>query len=171
MKFKMLRIAWSVGWGIVCVMLIGLWVRSDYWVDQVYVPVTQFTYVALGSMPSAISGRLTDKSPTGTWAMLNMPTVEWLAAVSESSDSWVGCRHFQNCRWRPHYAALVWRAIVGHTRDRPLDLALQPPYSANHHDTGCRCAGAGGLRGEQIIPNLIDSWIAAVATATTSCGS
>ena len=29
-----LRIAWSVWWGILCVLLIVLWVRSYWWVDQ-----------------------------------------------------------------------------------------------------------------------------------------
>ena len=28
MKFRKLRIAWSVGWGIACVLLVVLWVRS-----------------------------------------------------------------------------------------------------------------------------------------------
>ena len=31
MRFRKLRIAWSVGWGIACVLLLVLWVRS-YWV-------------------------------------------------------------------------------------------------------------------------------------------
>src|SRR4051794_36442298 len=30
MKFRKLRIAWSVAWGVACVLLILLWVRS-YW--------------------------------------------------------------------------------------------------------------------------------------------
>ena len=33
-----LRIAWSVWWGILCVLLIGLWVRSYWWCDS-------YTYV------------------------------------------------------------------------------------------------------------------------------
>src|SRR5262245_4489637 len=31
-----LRIAWSVWWGILCVLLIVLWVRSYSWSDEVY---------------------------------------------------------------------------------------------------------------------------------------
>ena len=34
MRFRKLRIAWSVGWGIACVLLIVLWVRSYWWVDM-----------------------------------------------------------------------------------------------------------------------------------------
>ena len=30
-----LRIAWSVWWGILCVLSIGLWVRSYWWMDNI----------------------------------------------------------------------------------------------------------------------------------------
>jgi hypothetical protein len=33
MKYCKLRIAWSVGWGVLCLMLIALWVRS-YWYHE-----------------------------------------------------------------------------------------------------------------------------------------
>jgi hypothetical protein len=33
MRFRKLRIAWSVGCGIACVLLIVLWVRSYWWQD------------------------------------------------------------------------------------------------------------------------------------------
>jgi hypothetical protein len=33
MKFRKLRIAWSVAWGVVAVSLCGLWVRSYWWWD------------------------------------------------------------------------------------------------------------------------------------------
>jgi hypothetical protein len=33
LRFRKLRIAWSVGWGIACVLLIVLWVRSYWWAD------------------------------------------------------------------------------------------------------------------------------------------
>ena len=32
-KFRKLRIAWSVGWGLVAVLLCVLWVRSYWWVE------------------------------------------------------------------------------------------------------------------------------------------
>jgi hypothetical protein len=35
MRFRKLRIAWSVGWGILCVLLIVLWVRSYWYQDSV----------------------------------------------------------------------------------------------------------------------------------------
>jgi hypothetical protein len=35
MRFRKLRIAWSVGWGFAAVLLIALWVRSHYRMDVV----------------------------------------------------------------------------------------------------------------------------------------
>jgi hypothetical protein len=34
MKYGKLRIAWSVAWGVVAVLLVVLWVRSYWWSDQ-----------------------------------------------------------------------------------------------------------------------------------------
>ncbi len=34
MRFRKLRIAWSVFWGLAAVLLVVLWVRSYWWVDQ-----------------------------------------------------------------------------------------------------------------------------------------
>jgi hypothetical protein len=33
MRFRKLRIAWSVAWGIACLLLVALWVRSYQWND------------------------------------------------------------------------------------------------------------------------------------------
>ncbi len=38
MRFRKLRIAWSVGWGLAAVLLIVLWVRSYWLQDGVYWP-------------------------------------------------------------------------------------------------------------------------------------
>jgi hypothetical protein len=35
MKHRQLRIAWSAAWGIVAVLMVALWVRSYWWIDQV----------------------------------------------------------------------------------------------------------------------------------------
>jgi hypothetical protein len=36
MRFRKLRISWSIGWGIVCVLLALLWARSFSTADEVY---------------------------------------------------------------------------------------------------------------------------------------
>src|SRR6186713_3174521 len=37
MKYRKLRVAWSVVWGVVAVLFCALWVRSYWWVDSLYV--------------------------------------------------------------------------------------------------------------------------------------
>jgi hypothetical protein len=95
MNHRKLRIAWSVAWSVVAVLLCVLWVRSHYSVDQIFLPITRSAFVTIGSTPDAIIAGIAGNSPTGTWAMLNMPSGEWLAAVGESGDSWSGAVAFQ----------------------------------------------------------------------------
>ena len=35
-RYRKLRIAWSVVWGVACLLLIALWVRSYWWLDFLY---------------------------------------------------------------------------------------------------------------------------------------
>ena len=46
MKYRKLRIAWSVGWGIACVLLIVLWVRSYWYADGIWVHFPTDCYAA-----------------------------------------------------------------------------------------------------------------------------
>src|SRR5215208_6728481 len=48
MRFRELRIAWSVGWGLACVLLIVLWVRS-------YHTMNQLRYVSGGRLVTQIA--------------------------------------------------------------------------------------------------------------------
>jgi hypothetical protein len=44
MKYRKLRIAWSVAWGIVAVLLVVLWVRSYWRMDQLIHSVSPSDY-------------------------------------------------------------------------------------------------------------------------------
>ncbi|MCI0333720.1 MAG: hypothetical protein L0228_10925 [Planctomycetes bacterium] len=47
-KYRKLRIAWPVGWGILCLLLIALWVRS-YWYSEAFnwfFSTTKFMHVS-----------------------------------------------------------------------------------------------------------------------------
>jgi hypothetical protein len=39
MRFRKLRMAWSVAWGLACVLLIALWVRSYWYADVIRYPL------------------------------------------------------------------------------------------------------------------------------------
>ena len=95
MKFRKLRIAWSVGWGLAALLLCVLWVRSYWQVEQVLLPVTRSATVVIGSMPNVFVFGATDKSPTGTFTIISFPTKDWLAAVAEGPNRpWNGLMMF-----------------------------------------------------------------------------
>jgi hypothetical protein len=49
MRFRKLRIAWSVFWGVACVLLIVLWVRSYRFQDACYGNIPGTDFVSAGS--------------------------------------------------------------------------------------------------------------------------
>ena len=75
MKHRKLRIAWSVAWGIVAALVIALWVRSHYSVNQMFLTTPRSAFITIASAPDAILIGMSDYSPTGTWAT---PTSSWL---------------------------------------------------------------------------------------------
>ena len=50
-RYGKLRIAWSVAWGILAVLLIALWVRSCWWQDVVFFAVGSERMIMLESNP------------------------------------------------------------------------------------------------------------------------
>jgi hypothetical protein len=52
--FRKLRIAWSVAWGILAVLLCVLWVRSYWWVETAYWDITTTRRISISSMPGAL---------------------------------------------------------------------------------------------------------------------
>ena len=55
MRFRKLRIAWSVGCGILCVLLIVLWVRSYWRIDALFGLGSAPQYFAVGSEHGVVS--------------------------------------------------------------------------------------------------------------------
>jgi len=49
MRFRKLRIAWSVAWGIASLLLIAVWVRSYFWTDQVTRQDSSTKFIAITS--------------------------------------------------------------------------------------------------------------------------
>src|SRR5262245_21096640 len=45
MRFRKLRIAWSVVWGIACLLVIVLWVKSYWWVSGIETPFGNPIYI------------------------------------------------------------------------------------------------------------------------------
>ena len=53
MRYRKLRIAWSVVWGLAAVLLIVLWVRSCYTSDGINIPIQNGWYIGFGTFPGA----------------------------------------------------------------------------------------------------------------------
>ena len=84
MRYRKLRIAWSVVWGVVVVLLIVLWVRSYRCVETWNIPVTRSTHVYLSSIPNAFAFGLGNSSPTATREYRSMPATKWLESCPYS---------------------------------------------------------------------------------------
>jgi hypothetical protein len=81
MRFRKLRIAWSVFWGLAAVLLIVLWVRSYWWVDQFVASFGRY-YVGVGVTPGALGVGVGTDTNVEPWTLGEPnPAEEWLAAV------------------------------------------------------------------------------------------
>jgi len=118
MRFRKLRIAWSVGWGLACVLLIALWVRS-------------YSLLELFTKIDGHKSKTTIGSEVGTIYFANFDTV---AAYRYSNNStathdWVFERgkpvDDTSCRFAldrdenglyvavPHWAIAATAAVIG----------------------------------------------------------
>jgi hypothetical protein len=79
MKYRKLRIAWSVAWGIACLLLIALWVRSYWWVEQLPVPVPGNQVIGLATMPGVYAVVINPQWGRAPWARLSNSADEWLS--------------------------------------------------------------------------------------------
>jgi len=79
MKYRKLRIAWSVVCGIACVLLIALWVRSYTMLDQFIAQASSQRYVAIASNGGAIHlyTNKVNHYPTWTWIAERTPHLEY----------------------------------------------------------------------------------------------
>ena len=66
MKYRKLRIAWSVGCGIACVLLVVLWMRSYWWWEAVGIQLSSMRAIAAHSFKGKVMF-LHNNKPTGDW--------------------------------------------------------------------------------------------------------
>jgi len=90
-KYRKLRIAFSVGCGVLCLLLIVLWVRSYTYVEQVLCTVND-TYVFVSSLPGVSGFSILSEEYVYPWIVYRMPTKEWLESrdAKELDEMWGG---------------------------------------------------------------------------------
>jgi hypothetical protein len=64
MRFRKLRIAWSIAWGILCLFLIALWVRSYTWDDLLGFPCPATRGVEINSLKGRVLATVYETSNT-----------------------------------------------------------------------------------------------------------
>ena len=160
MKYRKLRIAWSVGCGFACVLLIALWVRSYAWRDRASIPLRATRFLRIDSSHGKFEFETYGQGMGETWfsvttvshADISNAWREFTASPSPKMGS-SGVGNIQDGAIFCLHPALVRHNSCRHIRHSAMAwLALHPPYSANRHDADRGGAGAGGLRGEEIIP-------------------
>jgi hypothetical protein len=148
MSYHKLRIAWSVGWGIVCLLLIALWVRSYWWTDTIYYVQRPSHFLHLGSVPGAIFVLEDDVLIELSYGGRPRQT-SWY--TGRSADEPILFRDFWIFRAVLFGTLLVSRAVGSRARRCPwATLAIQPSHAANRHDAGGGGAGLDRLRVEKL---------------------
>src|SRR5262245_26259149 len=86
MKFRKLRIAWSVAWGVVALLLAGLWVRSYWWRDCLVCDVSSTRGVGIASFEARLESWSYERHPKEphTWSIHSYPNKRWKSLM----DSW-----------------------------------------------------------------------------------
>jgi hypothetical protein len=83
MRFRKLRIAWSVIWALLVVLLIVLWVRSNYWVDVWAGPQIGSRLAIFETCPGACGLGLADVR-VNPWSRLTVSSDAWWNAAQKS---------------------------------------------------------------------------------------
>src|SRR4051794_41795509 len=79
MRFRTLRIAFSATCLIACVLLIVLWVRSYWWVDQIDFAISKSNFFGFASVSGhvcAYKGRDVDKYSWHFWQIRSTPAID-----------------------------------------------------------------------------------------------
>jgi len=92
MRYRKLRIAWSVLWGLVAVLLVVLWVRSYWWLNLIKGPLTPSkTLVVTSSKGFFVVGTLSSTAyiwKIDRWSQEELSRQTKAAGMSENTKSW-----------------------------------------------------------------------------------
>jgi hypothetical protein len=93
MRFRKLRIAWSVGCGVMCLLLIAMWVRSHYYLDECSTPISQTKWFGASSITGQLSFFIGDLNPAipiqaQDWGLESTNSSEWYARDVVHETDW-----------------------------------------------------------------------------------
>jgi hypothetical protein len=145
MRFRELRIAWSVGWGIACVLLIVLWVRSYWQVDQfMYNSSTASIVVGARQGYCGFVRTIITRTGENSWSMSStrLPTGNPIIDEYRPKRRWQADSGLVLLPiWPFGLISLTLAAVPWIRWSKRFSLRTL----LNCHDAGCRGAGAGGV--------------------------
>jgi hypothetical protein len=111
MRFRKLRIAWSVTWGVVAVLLIVLWVRSYWWEESVHYDGQTHYIFALTNWGIVRVG-VTDPNPfgdnDGSWIFRRNSADAENASVFDWGSGWLTLPYWFILALTASLAAAPW---------------------------------------------------------------
>src|SRR4026208_580489 len=88
MRFRKLRITWSVVCGIACLLLIGLWVRSYTWADDLIIRLPGSREFVIHSMRGTSAWYRASGLPPAGAVVIESESVERLTDGTSTRASW-----------------------------------------------------------------------------------
>jgi hypothetical protein len=89
MKHRKLRIAWSVGWGIVAVLLVALWMRSfKEFIVGYNGPKLGSVVIGVGCTPGVLSFGVTDSGVNQPWSVRRIDEESYKGLFGSTTLPW-----------------------------------------------------------------------------------
>jgi hypothetical protein len=113
-RHRKLRIAWSVACGMLCLLLIGFWVRSYWYVDKVLCTFNNDVFVYAGSVPGLFSISILDEESVDPWIVYTQSTKEWRAIGGDRwlEQTWAGFYFANAAIMAPYWFWVLIPAIL-----------------------------------------------------------
>ena len=169
LRFRKLRITWSVMWGFACVLIIASWVRSYYVNDVVWNVNKNSVVTTIGStfwhgVPiSRKPGLCVYNSCIERWRICHRydcPKIWMGVRVKQAGeagfDIQMGIKRYHI---NDLHTVLAIRSSDRRCRSDTLaPVAIFPPHSANCHDASGRSVGVGRGCGAMAIASCAVEW-------------
>jgi len=117
MRFRKLRIAWSVVCGIACALLIVLWVRSFWWVSAFDANVAVRCHLIVLALPGGLGLSIEGSSELPPWRLLNRETTQWMSDQARSGRPylnriWGPTGFYKGTVLLPHWLLIPFAALL-----------------------------------------------------------
>src|SRR5262245_47763292 len=94
MKYRKLRITWSLSWGLIAILLIALWLRSYWWKERVVFGIGYTNAIQIGHVVGQVRINAFDAPDIqnflqpidSRWGRVQWPVDEWRASATYGKD-------------------------------------------------------------------------------------